>query len=256
MPTSPAVTSPRPLDERNLFAGLTTGAKLATDTLFSRGPQLVIDASHVRVVRHEGLAVIPVAEVFADPSAVFLGFGYPNVYLALPRRASEPKGRGWDRYAAFMFWREKSYVADTKGRVQGGLIVELRGLPPEAIDALRDAMVRQSGRRTITCANATAKVLDAAGFTCRGRQLKRSVRPMRLARRIWEGGLEFRGARRRAAHDPHQRRDHQRSLCWSHAQRAHQPLPHREEAGRKGQVEAPRPGRDATPAAGRRGRGR
>ncbi len=179
--------------EDRLFHGLTDGAKLRTETLFSSSPQLVVDASHVAVIQHEGLSVIPVAEVFSNPDATFLGFGNPNVFISLPRQPGAERGPGWDRFAAFMYWRQAAYVADTKGRVQGGVFMELRDLPPAAVEQLRQAMTGLVGRRTISCASATGRVLSTAGFTCGGRSLAFTVRPMTLAKAIWDGGLEFNG---------------------------------------------------------------
>lgn len=174
-------------DLDDLLDGMTDGAAVAPDGLFSRGARLVVDASHVQSVLHEGLHLVPVAEVFARGNTVFLGFGVPNVFLAVPGTD------GWEKFAATMFWRQRSFVADTRGRVQGGIFVELRDLSADAASELRTAMNELQGRRSITCARANARVLDAAGFTSGGRSLRRCVRPMALARRIWEHGLEHRG---------------------------------------------------------------
>jgi hypothetical protein len=179
--------------EIHLFGGLTEGAKLKTEALFASSSQLVVDASHVTMVEHEGLSVIPVAEVFSNPNATFLGFGKPNVYLSLPRSATSDVEAGWDRFAAYMFWRKAAHIADTKGRVQGGVFVEMRDLPPEALARLRTAMGSFEGRKTITCAHATGRVMTEAGFTCNGRTLAYKVRPMTLAKAIWDGGLEYNG---------------------------------------------------------------
>jgi hypothetical protein len=185
--------APRELAEAHLFDGLTEGAKIAPETLFSSSPQLVVDASHVNAVNHDGVSVVPVAEIFSNPNAAFLGFGTPNVFLSLPRAKTEQTEGGWDKLAAFMYWRQRAYVTDTKGRVQGGVLMELRNLPPEALENLRDAMALVVGKRTASCANATGRVLTIAGFTCNGRALKHKLRPMTLAKAIWDGGLEYHG---------------------------------------------------------------
>jgi hypothetical protein len=177
--------------DHQLFDGLTHGARMRTEALLSGRSHVVVDASHVATVEHEGISVIPIAEVFSDPQATFLGFGIPNVFLALPRPATADRGPGWDKFAAFMYWRKAAFIADTKGRVQGGVFIELRHLPPPAVDAMRQAMVTVTGRRTISCANATGRVLSAAGFTCNGRLLTTAVRPMKLAEAIWNNGLEY-----------------------------------------------------------------
>ncbi len=179
--------------ESYLFEGLTEGAKLRTESLFSSSSQLVVDASHVAVVEHEGLSVVPVAEIFSDPNATFIGFGKPNVFLSLPRVTDEGKP-GWEKFAAFMFWRKAAFVADTKGRVQGGVFMELRDLPPDAVPRLREAMRAFEGRKTISCANATGRVMTNAGFTSSGHKLAYKVRPMTLAKTIWDGGLEYDGS--------------------------------------------------------------
>ncbi len=181
------------LADAQFLDGLTEGAKLKTEALFSGSSQLVVDASHVATVQHEGLSVVPVAEVFSNPATTFLGFGKPNVFLSVPRVATADVGAGWDKFAAFMFWRKGAHIADTKGRVQGGVFVELRNLPPEAVERLRDEMQLFVGRKTITCANATGRVMSKAGFTCTGRTLAYKVRPMTLAKAIWNGGLEYDG---------------------------------------------------------------
>jgi hypothetical protein len=182
-----------PQTEIHLFDGLTDGAKLKTEALFSSSSQLVVDASHVTMVEHEGLSVVPVAEVFSNANATFLGFGKPNVFLSVPRPATAEVAAGWDRFAAFMFWRKAAFVTDTKGRVQGGVFVEMLDLPPQALVRLRQAMGDFEGRKTITCANATGRVMTQAGFTCNGRKLAYTVRPTTLAKAIWDGGLEYDG---------------------------------------------------------------
>jgi hypothetical protein len=176
--------------DEHLYNGLTEGATLKTDTLFSSRPQLIVNASHVQVREHEGLPIVPIAEVFSAPTATFIGFGKPNVFLTIPCLG---ENLGWEKFAAFMFWRKRSYVANTKGIVQGGMFIEMRNLPERAIGALHTTMRSQQGQRTITCANATGKVLSASGFTSNGKSLARKVRPMTLARTIWNGGLEFDG---------------------------------------------------------------
>jgi hypothetical protein len=181
------------LDESHLFDGLTEGAKITPETLFSSSPQLVVDASHVAEVQHQGVSLVPVAEIFSNPNATFLGFGTPNVFLSLPRAKTDDREPGWDKFAAFMYWRQRAYVTDTKGRVQGGVFVELRNLPPETVEDLRNAMGSMVGRRTVSCANATGRVLKTAGFTCNGRSLATKLRPMTLAKAIWDGGLECNG---------------------------------------------------------------
>ena len=180
--------------EHRRLRNMTAGAKVRPDSFFSRGNRLLIDASHVKRVAYKGLQLVPLKEVFSRPTSTFIGFGSPNTYLVVPRKAGDPKGRGWNTLTAFMFWRKASYVADTKGRVQGGLFVEMRGLPGDARDALRKAMERESGTCRASCANTTARVLASAGFELRnGADLSKILLPSTLARDVWEHGLRFKG---------------------------------------------------------------
>jgi hypothetical protein len=156
---------------------------------------MVIDASEVPTAVDDGsgLTLFPIDAIFGDRRAVFIGFGRPNVFMTLPRSEHDERGSGWDKFAAFMFYRQKSYVADTKGRVQAGILFELRGLPDDAVAALRYHMQLISGHRNPSCANATGRVLTAADFTCGGHSLAHILRPSRLAARIWRHGLEYEG---------------------------------------------------------------
>lgn len=170
------------------LSGLTSGSRVRPQVLGRRGSRLAVDASHARlsVDPSSGLTLFPLGDVFKERS-VILGFGKPNTYLVLPRDG------GWDKYNAFMFWRSRSFVGDTKGRVQSGVLFELRGLSPESIGRVRAAAERLSGQRTPSCAWACAHVLADAGFTVGGRSMRHLVRPTKLAARIWESGLELDG---------------------------------------------------------------
>jgi hypothetical protein len=170
--------------------GLPKGSRIAPTVLGHRGSRLVV---HVpvksKVDERTGLPFCAVKSVFHDDNSVFIGFGVPNVFTMLP---SKEEGK-WDKFSAFMFFRKRSYVAKKIDRMQAGVYFDLRGLPSEATDAIRREMKVQEGRLTASCANANARVLSAAGFTCGGKSLKRVYRPSHLAALIWEHGLEYKG---------------------------------------------------------------
>lgn len=168
--------------------GLRAGCSMATESLFAERARLVIDASHVNAVQHDGVTLVPLAEIFQEPAHPVLGFGIPNVYLTVPSTDG-----GWTKFAATMFFRQQGRVVDTRGRVQGGVLFELRDLPDVAVEQLNAAMAELAGRRSITCARANARVLDRAGFTSGGRRLRRCVRPTTMAARLWRNGLEYNG---------------------------------------------------------------
>lgn len=175
--------------------GLTGTVRVSPQILGKRGSRLVFDASSVptKVDPATQLTLFGIESVFTDDNAVFLGFGKPNTFLVVPRSATSEKGPGWDKFAAFMFWRKKSFVANTKGRVQAGILFELRDLPTETIEQLRIEMQKQSNKRGPSCAHANAHVLDRAGFTSGGRRLIHTYRPSKLAGVIWSNGLELNG---------------------------------------------------------------
>lgn len=177
------------------LTGLLRGFRLSLQVLGHRGSRLVVDASQVVKAKDpsSGLQFFPINGVFTDSQTVLLGFGRPNVYMVVPRPVGSAKGPGWDKFAAFMFWRKPAMVANTKGRVQAGILFELRDVPAEAVQALREQMQRLAGKRTASCANANAKVLTAAGFTCGGRSLRWTYRPSKLAAKLWQHGLEYKG---------------------------------------------------------------
>ena len=171
------------------ISGLGRGTRIAPAVLGHRGSRLVADVTEVVtsvIDERTKLPFCPVESVFKS-TAVFLGFGTPNVFLMVP----EPTENGWRKFTAFMFYRQASYVALRMDRMQVGIYFELLGLPTEASDALRREMEAQKGRRTASCANANARILAAAGFTSGGRSVAQIYRPSHLAAQLWEHGLEY-----------------------------------------------------------------
>ena len=133
-----------------------------------------------------------IEDVFLNRKSVLIACGLPNVYTAIYRADDDPKGPGWDKFAAFMMWRDKAFVANTKGRVQAGIILEIRNLPDDALDAIRREMKNLSGQRSASCARLNAKMLHQAGFTFgNGKSLHAFVRPTKFVSLIWRHGLKY-----------------------------------------------------------------
>lgn len=171
------------------FNGVPDNARIGLETLGHRGSHFTIGVPDVdqAIDERSHLAFCPVRGVFGSSNALFIGFGTPNVFLMAPEQGK------WRKFTAFMFWRQASYVADIADRMQVGVYFELRDLPDEALAAIKREMESQKGVRTASCANANAKVLAGAGFTCGGASLRHVYRPSRLAAMIWERGLEYEG---------------------------------------------------------------
>ncbi len=153
-----------------------------------RGTGLAITSPALRtaVDSSSGLTLFPLDDVFVGPVAA-IGFGTPNTYLVVPDEVG-----GHSKLAAFMFWRQRAAVVPTKGRVQAGVLYELRDLPDGALEALRSAMSSRVGQRSISCAHLCAQTLADAGFAFgNGRSLRRIARPSKFASLLWRRGLSY-----------------------------------------------------------------
>lgn len=172
--------------------GLVKGGRIGPQILGHQGPRLVVDDSHIEKEfdHNTGLWICPLDRVFTEPRNPVIVFGVPNVAVILPKEDNT----GWDRFAAFMAWRQKSFIADTKGRVQAGVFFELFNAPRYAVVALREALGTLVGTRKASCAHSVALALHRAGFTSGGKSLRLIYRPSHLAAVLWRNGLEYQGA--------------------------------------------------------------
>ncbi len=171
--------------------GLVDGGRIGPQVLGHQGPRLVVDDSHIdkEFDDNTGLWICPLDRVFTRPDNPVIVFGTPNTALILPNETYT----SWDRFAAFMFWRQESFVTDTKGRVQAGVFFELSNAPAEAVSALREAVNSLVGTRKASCAHSVALALHRGGFTSGGKSLRWIYRPSRLASTLWRNGLEYNG---------------------------------------------------------------
>ncbi len=175
--------------------GLTGRSQPSIQRFGHRGSHIVHRAeTAIKTDESTGLPFFAIDDVFLDKGSVLIGCGLPNVFMAIYRPDDDPKGPGWDKFAAFMFWRQGAAVVNAKGRLQAGVILELRGLPDEAKDAIRREMKTLEGKRTASCARMNAKVLHQAGFTFgNGQTLRTLVRPTKFASLLWRHGLMYKG---------------------------------------------------------------
>ena len=175
------------------YSGIAPGAHLGLQNLGHQGGNLVIDHSDApkKPTDDPKVNVVSIDRVFADPTATFIVFGTPNVSLLMPMLGKD----SWLRMAAYMFWRNKTSVVPTKGRVQAGVFCELVGLNHEARQALESAVISLVGTRKASCAHSVALALHRAGFRLgKGSSLTTIYRPSHLAAALWrEGVLFYRG---------------------------------------------------------------
>lgn len=184
--------------DQTQLKGIHAGAVIRPEPLFHRTTRLVIDTHYnpdhnilrngLEETEFQNINLISLDKLFDNKHEVFLGFGLPNVYLTIPNE----NGDGYVKFAAFMLWRQLSAVLDTKGRVQSGFLIRFRNLPPEALVALRQSMLKHSNHRHVSCAYANACVLDSAEFTSGGTYLSDHFGARSLFQQIFENGLEFR----------------------------------------------------------------
>ncbi len=175
--------------------GLTNQSQPSIQRLGHRGSHIVYRTdTEIKIDASTNLPFFAIEDVFLDRSSVLVGCGLPNVYTAIYRDQDDPKGPGWDKFAAFMFWRSGAAIVNTKGRLQAGVVLELRNLPEEARAAIRSAMSQLSGKRNASCARLNAKMLHLAGFTFgNGNSLRTLVRPTKFVSLLWRHGLKYQG---------------------------------------------------------------
>ncbi|MCC6977155.1 MAG: hypothetical protein IT343_02450 [Candidatus Melainabacteria bacterium] len=148
----------------------------------------VIDATTIREHAVADLKVFKISDVFAGKDEIFIGFGRPNAYLVCP----DGKG-GYQKFAGKSLKRAPSVIEATRDFAQSGLLIRLKGLPPEAADRLRVSMRKFHGIKYWTCVNACMTVMQDAGFTSGKRPLTDRYWPYHLFTSLVNDGLSYEG---------------------------------------------------------------
>lgn len=179
-------------------SGLSTCCHPKIHRLGRRGARLIYQAHpgelQTSLDPSSGLTLFPIEDVFLDRTSILIGCGTPNVAISVYRHDG-PKGPGWYKLAGFMFWRQASYIAPAKGRLQTGVYLELRGTSQQVRDDLWQAMNELSGKRSASCAHLNAQALARAGFTLgNGDNIIQAVRPSKYAAILWEHGIAHKGS--------------------------------------------------------------
>jgi len=105
-----------------------------------------------------GLYTVP-ADLLFFPGTVFMGFGIPNVYMA---HVKGPKNVL--KVAAKSLYRGDMKVEQTKGRVQSGVMLVMRGLTAEEVEEVAKESYLHEGNLSVTCLNENLSILAASGF--------------------------------------------------------------------------------------------
>lgn len=175
--------------------GIKCGSFLRPDPFFAYKTKAVLctevgenNPNGLQQFEHKGKHWVSLDHLFENKNEVVIAFGKPNVYTVIPRE----DGKGYEKLDAFMYFR-KAAKRTNVDRVQSGVLLRARNLPPEAATTLREAMDTVAGHTSISCARANAKALTRAGFTSGGKSLAGQLFPFRLFKRIAEHGLEYQG---------------------------------------------------------------
>ena len=168
--------------------GLTDACRPELVRFGRRDTGAVMNVPELEVAEDDGgLSYFGLTNVFTQPTTL-IGFGTPNTYLVVPSEC----GTSTRKLAAFMFWRSESAVLPTKGRVQAGVLFELRDLSAEANKRLAESLEDAKGKRSASCAHLVALTLANAGFRFgNGRSLTRVYRPSKFASLLWRRGLLY-----------------------------------------------------------------
>ncbi len=138
-----------------------------------------------------GQYLFKLSQLFEEnPNDAILGFGRPNVFLAIPGKNGETQ-----KYAAKSAWRGPSEIVEGD-LIQSGYFIRMKNLPAEAMEGLRTAMEAREGEKSITCVKANCGVLSDAGFTdASGKALDvGNILPHQLADTLLStGGILYKG---------------------------------------------------------------
>jgi hypothetical protein len=133
------------------------------------------------------LRIVNLGKIFESPEP-FLGFGMPNVYLALP--GQDPVGHGYVKVSAKSLKRADTKIERTLDRAQSGIFLTL---PAESTERLLEAAKKYEGTRSWTCVNTNCQIMADAGFTIGGENLANYYFPVPLLKDIMNHGLELDG---------------------------------------------------------------
>lgn len=136
------------------------------------------------------LRVANLTDIFSE-GKLFLGFGRPNVYLAIP--GINPRGLGYSKVDAKSLKRADTKIVETFDRVQSGLLLVFKDLKPDQVDRIIKSAEAHQGTRRWTCVNANCHILSDAGFTLNGEPMTQYFFPVRLFHDIVKHGLELDG---------------------------------------------------------------
>ena len=147
----------------------------------------------LREVDYQGkYKIIDVKQFLSGKKEVLIGFGKPNVFTMIPTADGDTTGADYEKLDAFMFFRKEASRRPVD-KIQSGLFIRPRNLPPGATDRMREAMDKIAGKKTASCAHANATMLTDAGFTSGGKALSGKLLPSELFKHIANNGLEFDG---------------------------------------------------------------
>jgi len=174
----------------NAFPGDAQYFEYRPEQVFGTMVPVVVDAKIIRKrkVKPENIWVFPIYDLLANPDKVFIGFGLPNAYIAVP------DGNGsYVKLAVKSLKRADTTIDDTHDLVQAGIQLVFQDLPEEGRVAILESMERVKGQRFETCWIGCATVLEDAGFTSGDEPLSSHKLPGDVITSLIRHGLNWRG---------------------------------------------------------------
>lgn len=154
-------------------------------------------------IKRDGIWTVQLHRIFREDTIV-LGFGMPNVFLAqVNNRQLSEDGNGeeiWDndenapvtRFDAKSAYREPNKILRSRnGNEQSGIYL-VPNLSAAEIRAIRDVAAAEIGATYRTCCYAISTILHKAGFTIKGKEVRRTW-PTQLLTDILRNGIMLNG---------------------------------------------------------------
>jgi hypothetical protein len=101
------------------------------------------------------------------PGMIAINFGMPNVATFITEEKEDGSVQTI-KVDAKSLWREPMGFHPTNGKIQSGVFLIPKNLPPEALARFKEAAEKLAGATDITCVKTNCKVLQEAGFSIEG----------------------------------------------------------------------------------------
>lgn len=150
---------------------------------------LIHDFSHIikswPATSTPGLLCVEINRILKQGS-VFLGFGLPNVFIGMVTE------KGQLNVAAKSLYRGPTQIHESDGRVQSGIFLVPKKLPPALVNKIQEIALARKGNKNATCVHENVTILSQAGLKLGNKEaLDNYYLPHVLLHDILKHGLGF-----------------------------------------------------------------